>query len=87
VRAGRGASGETFNVGAGTGHSINQLRQLAEQITGRPLAVAFQPQRQVDVTRIVLDCSKIRSQLGWSPAVPLEEGLARTWQWLQSQPL
>lgn len=87
VRSKGGAGDEVFNVGAGTGHSINQIRQLAEQITGRPLAVAYQPQRQVDVTRIVLDCSKIRSELGWSPTVPLNEGLARTWQWLQSQPL
>jgi len=81
------ADGEAFNVGAGTGHSINQLRQLTEQITGRALEVAYQPHRQVDVNRIVLDCSKIRSKLGWSPTVPLAEGLARTWQWLQSQPL
>ena len=33
VRDGDEASGEVFNVGAGTGHSIDQLRQLAEQIT------------------------------------------------------
>lgn len=81
------ADSEVFNVGAGTGHSINQLRQLVEQITGRVLAVAYQPHRQVDVNRIVLDCSKIRSKLGWAPTVPLSEGLVRTWQWLQSQPL
>lgn len=81
------AEGEVFNVGAGIGHSINELRQIAERITGRGLAVAFQPQRQVDVSRIVLDCSKIRAALNWAPAVPLEEGVARTWQWLQAQAL
>lgn len=79
--------GETFNVGAGTGHSINHLKQLVEQITGQALEVAYQPHRRVDVNRIVLDCTKIRSKLGWSPNMPLPEGLARTWQWLQSQPL
>ena len=87
ARAKGDAVGEVFNVGAGTGHSINQIRRLAEKITGRPLDVVYQPQRQVDVTHIVLDCSKIRSNLGWSPAVPLTEGLALTWQWLQSQTL
>lgn len=87
VRAKGEAGGEAFNVGAETGHSINQLRQLAEQVTGRPLDVVYQPHRQVDVTRIVLDCSKIRSKLGWAPTVSLTEGLVRTWQWLQSQPL
>lgn len=78
--------GDVFNIGAGVGHSINQLRQLAQQVTGRSLAVAYQPQRQVDVSRIVLDCSKIRLRLGWAPTVPLTDGLTRTWQWLQSQP-
>lgn len=87
VRAKGDAGGEAFNIGAGTGHSINQLRQLAERITGRPLDVAYQPHRQVDVIRIVLDCSKIRAILGWAPTISLTEGLARTWQWLQSQPL
>ena len=79
--------GAVFNIGAGVGHSINQLRQIAERVAGRGLSVACQPQRQVDVSRIVLDCSKIRAALNWAPAVPLEEGVARTWQWLQSQPL
>ena len=79
------ADGEVFNIGAGVGHSINQLRQLAEQVTGQRLAVAFQPQRRVDVSRIVLDCAKIRARLDWTPAVPLDEGIERTWQWLQSQ--
>jgi UDP-glucose 4-epimerase len=78
------AAGEVFNVGAGIGHSINQIRRLAEDVSGRPLEVVYQPRRQVDVTHIVLDCSKIRSKLGWSAAVPLTEGLALTWQWLQS---
>jgi UDP-glucose 4-epimerase len=79
------AVGEVFNVGAGTGHSVNQIRRLAEKITGRPLDVVYQPQRQVDVTHIVLECSKIRSKLGWCPVVPLTEGVELTWQWLQSQ--
>jgi len=84
VRTKGDAVGEVFNVGAGIGHSVNEVRRLAERITGRTLDVVYRPQRRVDVSHIVLDCAKIRSKLGWSPAVPVTEGLALTWQWLQS---
>lgn len=77
---------EVFNVGAGEGHSINQIKQLVEAVVGLPVLVTYQPHRPGDVRRIVLDCSKLRSELAWSPTVPLAEGILRTWRWLESQP-
>lgn len=75
-----------FNVGMGEGHSINQIRKMVEEITGMPVPAAYHPPRPGDVRRIVLDCSKLRSELGWNPAVPLAEGIKRTWRWLENQP-
>lgn len=80
-------SWRVFNVGAGEGHSINQIRQLVEDVTQMPVPAIYRPPRPCDVRRIVLDCSKLRSDLGWAPIVPLTEGIRRTWQWLESQPL
>ncbi|MGH9703671.1 MAG: GDP-mannose 4,6-dehydratase, partial [Candidatus Acidiferrales bacterium] len=31
--------------------------------------------------RYALDCGKIKRELGWSPTVPLEEGLRQTIEW------
>lgn len=76
---------QVFNVGMGEGHSINQIKQLVEEVTGMPVPAVYHPPRPGDVRRIVLDCSKLHSELGWSPAVPLEEGIRRTWQWLEKQ--
>lgn len=76
-----------FNVGMGEGHSINQARKLVEEITGRPLPASYHPPRPGDVRRIVLDCSKLHSELGWSPTISLDEGIRRTWRWLEKQPL
>lgn len=73
-----------FNVGVGNGHSINQVRALVEQVSGKTLATIHHPQRTVDVRHVVLDYSKINADLGWTPKVSLTEGIHHTWQWLQS---
>jgi UDP-glucose 4-epimerase len=76
-----------LNTGSGTGYSINQVHALVEQITGKALKINHQPRRPVDVNRIVLDYSAINTEWGWAPQITLAEGIKRTWQWLQSQPL
>lgn len=77
---------QKFNVGSGEGHSVNQIRQIIQEITGLPVQARYHPARPGDVRRIVLDCAKFHADLGWNPAIPLTEGIRRTWQWLQSLP-
>ena len=79
------AGWQVYNVGAGQGHSIHQVRQLAENISGKALVCKFEAARPGDVRRIVLDCTRLRQQLGWQPKTSLEQGIRLTWQWLQSQ--
>lgn len=82
LRALNGATG-TYNLGAGRGTSLMQLLAVVEATTGQRLRVEQQPPRASDAARIVLDIERARSQLGWAPMVGLEEGVARTWAWLQ----
>jgi nucleoside-diphosphate-sugar epimerase len=35
------------------------------------------------VQRSVLDAALIERELGWRAEVPLDEGLRRTWAWMQ----
>ncbi len=56
----------TWNVGSGVGHSILDVLRLVERVTGLTLRVERSPGRAVDVARIVLDCSRIRRDLGWT---------------------
>jgi UDP-glucose 4-epimerase len=44
--------------------------------------VDYTPARKTDVPRIVLDVSRIREHLGWSPRISMEQGLRRTWDWI-----
>ena len=67
-----------YNVGAGVGVSLIELIRLIERCTGRDANVNFMPGRQFDVSSNVLDISRIRSELGWTPFIELVDGIQRT---------
>jgi UDP-glucose 4-epimerase len=79
ARAGVASGTGTFNVGSGTGHSLNQLCAVVSQVTRRKLDIQYLPGRPFDVKRIVLDTGAARAAFAWSPRVPLAEGVERTW--------
>lgn len=85
VIAERGSDGGAFNVGAGIGTSLNEVLRIAEQVTGRRIAVERQPARPTDVRAIVLDSNRLTQTTGWRPQASLVEGISRTWQWLNTQ--
>lgn len=74
----------TFNVGSGVGYSLNELKKVVELVSGRALVARYEPSRQIDVSRVVLDVSRIRDTLGWTPQVTLEDGVRRTWEWFNT---
>lgn len=78
----RGFSG-ILNAGAGQGASILDIMQVVGQVTGYEMPVIHLPGRGYDVRALVLDTSRAREELGWTPTVSLYEGVAATWRWLQ----
>lgn len=73
----------TYNLGSGTGYSINQVRGIVEAVCGKELKTIYRPGRGVDVRSVVLDNSRLNARLDWRPSVGLEDGIARTLEWLQ----
>jgi len=71
-----------FNVGGGIGYSINQVKHMVDALTGTTIPVRYHPERPGDVRRIVLDCSRMHSELGWQAITSLSDGLELTWRWL-----
>ena len=69
-----------YNVGAGYGTSINEIVALAERITGKPVALEYQPARNIDVPKIWLDTGKFRAATGWRPEIGLEQGIEELWK-------
>lgn len=71
-----------FNVGAGKGYSLNQLIECMKKVTGKDVQVNYLPGRPFDVPVSILDINKAADAFDWVPGTSLEDGLNRTWEWL-----
>ncbi len=69
-----------FNIGSGTGYSVNEIIHLVSTITKNEIKVNYNAPRLFDVERIVLDIKKASLQLGWSPKTPIQEGILQMWE-------
>lgn len=75
-----------FNASSAAGDSINDIiRIISSQIGIRDLNVEYQSPRRFDVSKIVLDNTKLKNAVGWEPETGLEHGIANTMAWLRGQ--
>ena len=74
----------TFNIGSGTGLSLNQLIGLIEDVVGRELQVMYKPSRPFDVPTNVLSIHRAVHLLKWKPAVSALEGVKEFHDYLLS---
>ena len=76
-----GVAGETINLGTGETHSIGTFAGRIQAIMGTDKPIVQDPDRirpaRSEVGHLVSDNAKAKRLLGWSPRVPLDEGLAR----------
>jgi len=77
--------GGAFNAGSGVETSVLELHRQCSAVAGELREPIFGPAREGDVLRSVLDVSRIGRELGWQPEVPLDDGLRRTWAWVQAE--
>ena len=82
----RGVPGRVYNVGGGSRVSMNQVLQIIEQVAGHRLAVVREPAQKGDMRDTYADSSLARQDLGFAPAVALEEGIQAEYRWLSSSP-
>ncbi len=78
----RGAE-RIFNIGSGQGCSLVELLAVIERAVGHAVPRRHLPARGIDVPSNVLDVTRAQRELGWTPAIALEEGVARTVEWLR----
>lgn len=72
-----------LNVGTGEDLSILELATKIAQISGFKGEILWNKSKPDGTPRKVLDVSRIK-QLGWSPRVTLEEGIASTISWYRA---
>ncbi len=81
----KGTPGETYNVGSGVEVSIEELADLLLDLTGKPQSLkTIVPDRPGHDRRYLLDSSKIRRELGWTPLIGWEQGLRDTVEWYRA---
>lgn len=74
----QGVAGKVYNVACGERVTLNELFSELSELTGVELEPLYGQARMGDVRHSLADVSAARSELGYEPAVPLREGLART---------
>ena len=75
-----------YQLGSGGPLSVKGLIEaIAEVVAPRRVDVRLAPSRAGEVLNTWCDISRARKALGYDPATPLGEGLARTWAWFLQQ--
>lgn len=84
ILAMKNTNNKIFNVGSGSGITLNRLMRKINNELGINPVVEYQPSRTFDVSDNTLDINLIRKELGWSPTVSLNEGIRRVWKTLHA---
>jgi GDP-D-mannose 3', 5'-epimerase len=71
-----------LNLGSDQLVTINRLVDIVEAIAGVKLWRRYKLDAPQGVRGRNSDNALIRKVLGWAPAIPLEEGLEKTYQWI-----
>ncbi len=77
------AVGKVFNIGGGSRVTVNAILELLAKVMGRKPKVRYQGLQRGDMRHTYADIRRARELLGFSPKVPLEEGLKRQGAWVE----
>jgi UDP-glucose-4-epimerase GalE len=58
---------DVFNVGTGQGHSVKEVLESVERVTGRHVPHMIGPRREGDPPSLVANSDKLQKRLGWKP--------------------
>ncbi len=73
-----------FNIGNSRGYSLNDLLQIIESLTDRPVQRIYKDTRKLDVPVNVLDITRAREHLDWQPQIELHDGIKKTFLWMKN---
>ena len=76
-----------YNIGTGRPHSVREVIQAVERVTGRPVPVTLAPRRVGDPAVLYAAADRINRDLGWEPAfVRLDDVVETAWRWHAAHP-
>lgn len=73
-----------YNLGNGTGFTVQEVIKTVESVTARKINVTMSARRDGDPAVLIADSKQIMSDWGWQPAYDkLDEIVQHAWQWEQ----
>jgi nucleoside-diphosphate-sugar epimerase len=78
---------EPINLGSSELVTINQLVDIVEEIAGVNLERRYDLNAPKGVNGRNSDNTKILKKLGWEPSIRLRDGMAKTYEWIETQML
>ncbi|WP_028563884.1 UDP-glucose 4-epimerase GalE [Paenibacillus pinihumi] len=82
-----GGESAVYNLGNGQGFSVNEVIEIARQVTGREIKAVVEPRRAGDPATLVASSQRARTELGWNPVRnKLEDIIASAWSWHVNNP-
>lgn len=76
---------DPINLGSAEMVTINQLVDIVEDIAGIKLERTYNLHAPKGVRGRSSDNTLIKKVLGWEPSIPLREGIAKTYAWIEEQ--
>ena len=75
-----------YNIGTGTSHSVKEIHETAERISGKRIAIRIAPRRAGDPPVLCASPQKLLHEFGWTPEHSnLKNILEGAWNWEQHQ--
>ena len=77
-----------YNLGCGgKGYSVNQVLDMAREVTGKTIPARVGSRRAGDPPVLIASSEKIKRELGWKPEFQdLRVIIESAWRWMQSHP-
>ncbi|MFH1485577.1 MAG: UDP-glucose 4-epimerase GalE [Chloroflexota bacterium] len=81
------AGSRVYNLGNGNGHSVREVIEVAQAVSGRSIKVVEGPRRPGDPAALVASCRRAMTELGWRPTHSELVDIVRTaWEWHKEHP-
>jgi len=85
LRIAAGDTAQPLNLGSDRLVTINQLVDLVEDIAGVKLRRTYNLAAPQGVRGRNSDNTRLKAEIGWVPAISLEDGLERTYRWIYDE--